>query len=169
MLMAGLALDSTPLTRTSPAVGGVTFWSDPMDEARLWSRIKPSADGCWEWTGDTKSQHGYGLVFWKGHNTRVHRVVYELLIGSIPDGLTIDHLCRVRHCVNPTHLEPVTGRENTLRGFGHTAVNARKTHCIHGHPFTPENTHHYSSRPKARICRACIKIRSREQARTRVR
>lgn len=69
-----------------------------------------------------------------------HRVSYEAFIGPVPDGLILDHLCRVRHCVNPWHLEPVTGTENVLRGVGPTAINARKTHCIHGHPFDDRNT-----------------------------
>ena len=73
--------------------------------------------------------------------------------GPIPEGLTLDHLCRVRACVNPAHLEPVTLRENTLRSpSAPTAINARKTECLRGHAFTPENTWVHRSR---RCCREC--------------
>jgi hypothetical protein len=88
-------------------------------------------------------------------------VAYELAIGPIPEGLTIDHLCRNRGCVNPAHLEAVTNRTNLLRGDGIAALNARKTHCKRGHEFTPENT--YVWREGTRACRACHT--AQEQAR----
>jgi hypothetical protein len=81
-----------------------------------------------------------------------HRYAFELLRHEVPDGLALDHLCRDHGCVNPWHLEPVTPRENVLRGVGRTAVNARKTHCIHGHPFTADNT---VIKAEGRACRAC--------------
>lgn len=81
--------------------------------------------------------------------------------GSIPKGLTLDHLCRNRACVNPVHLEPVTNRVNILRGIGITAQNARKTHCKHGHPFTVENTI-YKHGGGWRICKICNRARFRE-------
>ncbi len=110
---------------------------------------------CWEWAG-TRFR-GYGMIGVRGlENRRAHRVSYETFVGPIPDGLTIDHLCRNRGCVNPAHLEPVTNKVNVLRGVGPTAVNARKTHCCRGHEFTPENTLLSSGR---RYCRACIKVR----------
>jgi hypothetical protein len=89
-----------------------------------------------------------------------HRLFYEQLVGPIPDGLQLDHLCRVRHCVNPDHLEPVTQTANVLRGIGPTAVNAGKTHCVHGHPFTPDNT--YINKQGNRHCRACAIRRAAE-------
>lgn len=101
-------------------------------------------DGCWIFTGH-KDKKGYGRIGvqqspgkWK--NRRAHRVSYELLVGPIPAGLQLDHLCRVPSCVNPDHLEPVTNRENGLRGFSPCGNNARKTHCPLGHAFTPDNT-----------------------------
>lgn len=92
-----------------------------------------------------------------------HRVVYEELVGPIPDGLMLDHLCRVRHCVNPEHLEPVTNRENVLRGEGHSAKAARATHCLKGHPYAGENLRILSN--GWRRCRACHRERERIRAR----
>lgn len=124
---------------------------------------------CVEWEGG-KDRDGYGQISAtvRGRRTtlRAHRVSYEKHIGPIPVGLTLDHLCRNRGCVNPKHLEPVTNRENVLRGQGPAAVNARRTHCVHGHEFTPENTYTYvnESYPHGRrVCRTCIfdRVRAR--------
>lgn len=109
------------------------------------------ATGCWLW--DRPKTHGYGQVWWDGTNRRAHRVIYELLVGPIPVGLQIDHLCRTPACVNPAHLEPVTARENTLRSLSPTAVNARKSHCQNGHPFDEANT--LVRREGFRVCRIC--------------
>lgn len=112
---------------------------------RLLARIVVDESGCWIWHGHC-DRHGYGRC---GRGL-AHRASYETFVGEIPAGLQLDHLCRVRNCVNPEHLEPVTMLENIRRGF-----NANKTHCIHGHEFTPENTYR---KPKttARNCRACV-------------
>ncbi|WP_353848602.1 HNH endonuclease signature motif containing protein [Cellulomonas sp.] len=83
-------------------------------------------------------------------------MAWEQENGPIPPGMQLDHLCRVRECVNPLHLELVTQRENILRGESPAAHHARKTHCDHGHEFTPENTYRAPSRPRTRICRACV-------------
>lgn len=85
-------------------------------------------NGCWEWTGGI-DRGGYG----KWQHGKAHRVVYTKLRGPIPEGMQLDHRCRNRACVNPDHLEPVTNRENILRGNGHTAINARKQTCKRGH------------------------------------
>lgn len=123
-------------------------------------------DGCWIWTG-ARSNTGYGIAEQPcscGEASKprpAHRVVYEALVGPIPDGLQLDHLCRTRACVNPVHLDPVTTRENTLRGTGPSAVNAAKTHCDYGHEFTPENTYVKPRRGRAnhsRECRACRRL-----------
>ncbi|MDP9224875.1 MAG: HNH endonuclease [Actinomycetota bacterium] len=89
-----------------------------------------------------------------------HRVAYELLVGPIPEGLTLDHLCRNTSCVNPQHLEPVTVRENVLRGMGWGAKNKRKTHCHRGHPFDAKNTLRIPG--GTRKCRTCANQASRE-------
>src|SRR5882672_6137680 len=88
---------------------------------------------CWLWTG-SRTRKGYGRVQWDGRTVQAHRLVYELLVGPIPVGLYLDHLCRNPRCVRPDHCEPVSNGENVLRGFGPPAVNARKTHCLRGHP-----------------------------------
>lgn len=124
----------------------------PTSEAL--SNFTVDANGCWIWQGRINDQ-GYGDIWLPGikRYRRAHRIVYEHRVGPIPEGLTLDHLCRVRHCVNPEHLEPVTDRVNILRGEGPTAKNATKTHCEHGHEFTPENTY---IRPGT-TWRTCIK------------
>lgn len=114
-----------------------------------------NTDDCWLYAG-YKSDLGYGQLWHKGKRYIVHRLSYETFVGPIPDGLVIDHLCRVRHCFNPSHLEPVTARENTLRGEG-VLVNKRKTHCPRGHEYTLENTS-INSRGW-RICKACEVVR----------
>ena len=134
-------------------------------ETRFWSKVDRSGGptACWPWLAAC-SGRGYGHV-WVGGAKRqetAHRVAYELLVGPIPAGLTIDHLCRNRRCVNPAHLEPTTMRENTLRGVGATARHARQTHCKNGHEFTFENTYiwHGDGYPR-RDCRECTRNRQR--------
>ena len=136
--------------------------------ARISAKIR--FQDCWIWLGAMSSTPtDYGQVQWRGKHAPAHRVVYEILVGPIPDGLTLDHLCRNHSCVNPKHLEPVTMRENTLRGVGPTAVNARKTHCHNGHEFTLLNTQVVRRRGCIeRHCRKCkreTKRRLRESRR----
>ena len=123
--------------------------------------------GCWLWVGTT-SPNGYGRFWSKGRLAYAHRHAYERWVGPIPDGLQLDHLCRVRCCVNPGHLEAVTCRENLLRGETFQAANAAKTHCIRGHEFTPENTHVRKGGGRdCRTCRAaadCARYRARKAA-----
>lgn len=122
--------------------------------ARLHGRVE-IVDGCWVWTGATTD--GYGRVKVAGRAELVHRVVFAEVVGPIPAGMHLDHLCRERACCNPDHLEVVTQQENTLRGEGVTAANARKTHCVRDHEFTPDNTS-VRGRDGARICKACRSI-----------
>ena len=141
--------------RTGSPMGHSTDWYAAAD-VRFWNRVLKTA-GCWEWQGNRRIS-GYGRLQVEGRETQAHRFAYELLIGPIPDGLDIDHLCRNRGCVNPAHMEPVTPTENTLRGVGAAAINARKTHCIRGHPFNLLNTVY---RQGFRQCRTCEEKRWR--------
>ena len=108
-------------------------------EARFWKYTKKTYS-CWLWTG-TLGPGGYGRLRHSELRKSVaaHRFAYELLVGPIPEGLQIDHLCRVHGCVNPAHLEPVTGKENQHRGFSFAGINHRKTHCPRNHPLSGEN------------------------------
>lgn len=114
--------------------------------------------------------NGYGRTNWyiNGVNTsiQVHRAMYEYFIGPIPDGLVVDHLCRTPACINPDHLEPVTQKENLDRGYGISAINGRKTHCIKGHEFTPETTTINKNRGD-RVCRLCVRERDRRYYKSR--
>jgi hypothetical protein len=114
----------------------------------------PDDNGCWPWLAAKK--WGYGCFALDGGRiqVRAHRYSYEVLVGPIPDGLTIDHLCRNRGCVNPSHLEPVTMGINVLRGEGPSAKNARATHCSRGHPYDEKNT--YRRKDGGRDCRRCM-------------
>lgn len=127
--------------------------------ARWAHRIAVDASGCWLWTGSIDAT-GYGKVQEKPYKShKAHRVVYEASGRRIPEGLVLDHLCRVRKCVNPNHLEPVTDEENRARGFGIVAVNVRKTHCVRDHAFTPENTSIVNKH--SRRCLTCQRERMR--------
>lgn len=122
--------------------------SRPLDE-RLTEKIVEKEDGCWEWSGKVMT-NGYARIYVNGRDQLVHRVMYERVVGPIPDGLVIDHLCRNKRCVRPLHLETVTIAENLLRGES----NAHKTHCPKGHPYAGENLI-LESGPTRRRCRTC--------------
>lgn len=124
----------------------------------LMDRVQVTDDGCWLWTGYV-DRDGYGR---QNEGRLAHRLMYEALVGPIPEGLTIDHLCRVRHCVNPAHLEPVTLRENVLRGYGLGGNQARRTHCPQGHPYDEENTYKAPG-SRRRYCRACQRTRAEQK------
>lgn len=126
---------------------------------RFWKRVHKTS-GCWMWTGRT-GRGGYG-IFSASHEKAVlaHRRSFELVKGLIPEGLTLDHLCRNRLCVNPDHLEPVSLSENNRRSTSPSALNSRKNHCKHGHEFTPENTHICTN--GGRLCKECSRINRRK-------
>jgi hypothetical protein len=116
---------------------------------------------CWISTKNPHKHTGYTLTYFRGKRWLTHRLAYTAFVGEIPVGLQIDHLCRVRSCCNPDHLEPVTGRVNTLRGVSLSAQYAVATHCVHGHEFTPENTK-IKKHGRARACRECDRQQKRE-------
>ncbi len=126
---------------------------------RFWSKVDTTGE-CWEWTA-AKDRYGYGKFWIDGKRKKAHRVAYELEVGEIPQGLELDHLCRNTACVRPDHLEAVTHKQNTLRGEGLSAQNARKTHCDSGHPFDDANT--YVRRYGGRDCRTCNRERMRRR------
>ncbi len=115
------------------------------------TRVNP-VTGCHEWVA-YRGRDGYGRYSVGGQMVLAHRVAYEEVVGPIPDGLVSDHLCRNRGCVNPDHIEPVTHRENVLRGFAPRVVLHRAGHCQRGHTNIAIHT---SGR---RICRTCDAFR----------
>jgi len=139
------------------------FTGDKMNTVLAGPFVEPQKD-CWLYAG-VIGANGYGLVRTEEGRYRVaHRVVYEGEVGPIPEGLQIDHLCRVRRCINPTHLEAVTPRENTRRSYEYPSnrvayLNKLKTHCPKGHPYNEENTRIArmwgAPHRTQRRCRAC--------------
>lgn len=119
---------------------------------RIMARVDIT-DECWLWTGYLNK--GYGTIGVNGKTREAYRVLYELVVGPVPDGLHLDHLCRVRACVNPYHLEPVTHAENMRRAA------AARTHCGNGHEWTDATTYPYRGR---RDCRACNTERHQRRA-----
>lgn len=133
---------------------------------RFADRIAITSSGCIEWTGCTTGVYGV-IKLGPSDGKRqvyVHRWSYEHHNGPIPPGLEVDHLCRNVLCVNPEHLEPVTPRVNTLRSTNPSSLNARKTHCIHGHPFSGPNLL-LSSDGLRRYCRECKRANDRRRLR----
>lgn len=122
---------------------------DPV--TRFAERVDTSGD-CWIWQGCC-NWGGYGRFHDGTREVGAHRFSWAAFVGPIPDGLHIDHLCKQRKCVNPDHLEPVTPQINTLRSENFIAVNARKTHCVRGHPLSGPNL--YVCPRGKRECRQC--------------
>lgn len=134
----------------------------PSILSRSFDDLIEKTDGCWLWRGFRMTPTGYGrfngTVDGKARKMLAHRMIYEQLVGPIPQGMTLDHLCRNRSCVNPDHMEVVTNRINTLRGDNPCAQNARRTSCVNGHAFDAANTRPYRG---GRVCRACDNRRGR--------
>jgi hypothetical protein len=138
-------------------------WTATTPE-RFWAKVAIT-DTCWNWTATTDTR-GYGQLWVDGRFERAHRYSYELLVGPVPQGLELDHLCQNKGCVRPAHLEPVTHKLNTQRGIANRTSrrgmdhhNRRKTHCPQGHEYTPENTKWYRG---GRACRACAREAMRQ-------
>ena len=131
---------------------------------RFWSLIDATGD-CWLWLGH-KDKDGYAASA-RRKPSRVHRWMYQNLVDVQLGSLQLDHLCRVRHCVNPDHLEPVVARVNTMRGYGPAGINARKGHCSKGHAYTEDNT--YNTSDGKRNCRSCNRDYNRNKRRLKVR
>ena len=141
------------------------------DADRLKSRMAITPNECWEWLL-SRDEDGYGKTHLgsRAEGTfryvSAHRAMYEVVVGPIPDGLQLDHLCRNRACINPAHLEPVTLQENLRRGFpgrraGGDRGAQRGNACSYGHPYTEENTRQNKN---GRACRPCDRRRSAEYA-----
>jgi hypothetical protein len=126
------------------------------DTDRFMEKVEQT-ETCWLWLG-ARGHAGYGQFWLDGRLVGAHRAAYQLFVGPIPVGLTLDHLCRVRRCVRPDHLEAVTNRENILRGANHVAAQARQTHCLRGHEFAGDNLR---VRQGKRYCQACEAQRER--------
>ena len=143
---------------------------EPLAERLLRLRYVTDSE-CWEWIGSI-TKNGYGVTNigsrsngQKRTTAYIHRASYELYVGAIPEGRDLDHLCRNRKCFNPKHLEPVTRKENVLRGIGPKifgALNGTKAHCKNGHPFTSDNTI-YRANGKWRRCKMCDQNRSKHR------
>lgn len=140
------------------------FMQKASVQERFWAKVEFRGDDeCWEWLAG-RFAGGYGQFSVDGSSRFAHRVSYEFLVGPIPQGLELDHLCRNTWCVNPAHLEPVTPRENKRRGFSNAALNARKTHCKRGHLLEGDNLKP-DKRLGRRICRECANMHRRERYR----
>jgi hypothetical protein len=161
-----LALEALESTGENNGYHGLTQYFDEAMVDQAITTIKECLDKkwsdypCYKWPGYITGM-GYGQLGTKkklGKNISAHRLVWEATNGPIPHGLSLDHLCRNPACVNPHHLEPVTHKENCLRGVGITAINSKKTHCKTGHPFDEENTGYQKS--GKRYCKECQKAAS---------
>jgi hypothetical protein len=130
-------------------------------ESYFWAKVEKKGHlGCWVWTGAINPK-GYGTFNTGETTTTAHRYAYELLVGPVPEEMQLDHICRVRACVRPTHLEVVTQSENVMRGKSFAVTNAQKVYCDHGHALTPDNSYGYKSR---RQCIQCAQDAARKQS-----
>lgn len=123
-------------------------------QERFWSRFSMRRKNCWNWRGYI-TRYGYGRFWFDNTSWLAHRFAFQIFNGPVPSNLEIDHLCRNRKCVNPSHLELVTSKENMLRGDGLAVRNKAKIHCAQGHPFSTRNTYHPPYWPTRRVCRIC--------------
>lgn len=129
------------------------------DEERFFDFVDKRG-GCWIWNG-AQTSAGYSQFQVNKRTVYGHRWSYKHFVGEIKKGLTVDHICRIRSCVNPKHLEAVTNKENILRGIAPSAINSRKTHCVHGHKLSSDNI--YNNKNGHRVCKTCGQIRDRKR------
>lgn len=153
---------------------GSAEWKPASTEERFWAKVDKSGS-CWMWTASINTS-GYGSFRYKGRVREAHLVSYDLVVGEIPSGMQLDHTCHPgdgscaggiscphRRCVNPKHLEPVTGAENNRRGLSGKHHSA-KTHCPQDHEYTEENTYLAKRGGRYnRMCRTCARDRARER------
>lgn len=129
---------------------------------RFWDKVMPEPNsGCWLWTACVNSD-GYGCFRINDKLVLAHRLSYQAHKESIPDGLQIDHICRVRSCVNPFHLNVVTNKQNHYRS---PIQNINKTHCPKGHPYDEQNTYRHPN--GSRVCKTCRKRNDKRSAQRR--
>lgn len=127
------------IARPNPGLPDANLAFDRKAKARFWQKVSPApSHECWMWRGAV-GKSGYGNVGRNKITYLAHRLGYEFTYGPTPSGLDLDHLCRVKLCVNPVHLEPVTFLENMRRRY-ELNPDPRPTYCIRGHEYTPENT-----------------------------
>lgn len=134
----------------------VSQLNDLLDDSRLpasfWSKIEVLPDGCWQWIAATNAD-GYGIYWYKNASRYSHIVSYSVLVQPIAPGFELDHLCRLRPCAHPLHLEQVTHKENVRRGKLHE-VQGGKMRCPQKHLYDAANTYVNSGRRFCRQCRA---------------
>lgn len=129
---------------------------------RIFARVSMEPNtGCWIWLN--AAMFGYGITSYRGRCVRAHRLSYLLFKGKIGEQFVLDHLCRVRCCVNPDHLEIVSTRENLMRGESFSAINFKKTHCCNGHPLSEKNLRFLKGRNPNRICWICARAREKSR------
>ena len=155
-----VALTTEGVTKPKEEARFMNFSISATDIGRFVEKVDSNFDindeNCWLWKQPL--DNGYGRFWWNGHTYSAHRFSYYLFVGEIPNDKQLDHLCRNRGCVNPSHLEAVDIKTNVLRGIGLSAQNARKTHCKRNHPLTGPNL--TVNNRGQRVCKECSRLAS---------